>query len=120
MKKLNKQANIYKALSDKNRLRILKMLSKKSLCVCEMTDVLKLAASTVSNHLSILKEAGLIIDKKDKKWINYHLNPDPGDPAVASALMSIHLIIEDDDVIKKDKEKLLKVDRNILCGIDKS
>ena len=91
MKKLDKQAEIFKALSDKSRLRILKMLQKKSLCVCEITEILQLATSTVSNHLSILKETGLIIDEKDKKWINYRIVANPSEPAVASAFCGLSI-----------------------------
>jgi ArsR family transcriptional regulator len=116
MKKLDKQAEIFKALSDKSRLRILKMLQKKSLCVCEITEILQLATSTVSNHLSILKETGLIIDEKDKKWINYRIVANPSEPAIATALMSLNLLLEDDEMVKKDKEKLKIVDREILCA----
>ena len=65
---------IFKALSDQNRIRILKMLQIRSLCVCEITEVLNLATSTVSKHLSILRDADLIFDEKDGKWVNYHLN----------------------------------------------
>ncbi|RPI17747.1 MAG: ArsR family transcriptional regulator [Ignavibacteriae bacterium] len=113
---MEKQTEIFKALSDKSRLRILKMLSKKSLCVCEITEVLQLATSTVSNHLSILKDTGLIIDKKDKKWINYQLNPHPDDPAVSSVLVSLHLLLEDDELVKKDKEMIKTVNREVLCS----
>ena len=67
---LDKQEKIFKALSDSNRIRIVKMLQRKSLCVCEIKDVINLATSTVSKHLSILREAGLIVDWKDGKWIN--------------------------------------------------
>lgn len=116
MKKLDKQAEIFKALSDKGRLRILKMLQKKSLCVCEITEILQLATSTVSNHLSILKGTGLIIDEKDKKWINYMINPNPENPEVASVLVSLHLLLEDDLVVKKDREKLKVVNREVLCA----
>jgi ArsR family transcriptional regulator len=116
MKKLDKQAEIFKALSDKSRLRILKMLQKKSLCVCEITDILQLATSTVSNHLSILKETGLISDEKDKKWINYRIVANPSDPAIASALMSLNLLLEDDVMVKKDREKLKIVNREVLCA----
>lgn len=116
MKKLDKQAEIFKALSDKSRLRILKMLQKKSLCVCEITEILQLATSTVSNHLSILKETGLIIDEKDKKWINYKVVANPSNPAIASALMSLNLLLEDDEMVKKDMEKLKIVDREVLCA----
>lgn len=116
MKKLDKQADIFKALSDKSRLRIIKMLQVKQLCVCEITDILQLATSTVSNHLSILKETGLVIDEKDKKWINYKINSNPSDPAVASVLMTLHLMLEDDESVKKDRELIKTVDREVLCG----
>jgi ArsR family transcriptional regulator len=111
---LDKQEKIFKALSDKNRIRIVKMLQKKSLCVCEIKDVLKLATSTVSKHLSILREAGLIVDWKDGKWINYKINPDP-DSLVANALLYTQLQIEDDETIKNDRKLISCVDRNILC-----
>jgi ArsR family transcriptional regulator len=116
MMNLDKQAEIFKALSDKSRLRILKMLQRKSLCVCEITEILQLATSTVSNHLSILKEVGLIIDEKDKKWINYKINSKPENPEIASALMSLHLLLENDEMIQKDTEQLKTVDREILCS----
>jgi len=56
------RTKIFKALSDLNRLRILKALQTKSLCVCEIKELLNLANSTVSQHLKILKETGFIID----------------------------------------------------------
>jgi len=111
---LDKQEKIFKALSDKNRIRIVKMLQKKSLCVCEIKDVLNLATSTVSKHLSILREAGLIVDWKDGKWINYKINPEP-DSLVSNALLYTQLQIEDDETIKNDRKLISCVDRNILC-----
>jgi ArsR family transcriptional regulator len=111
---LEKQEKIFKALSDKNRIRIVKMLQKKSLCVCEIKDVLKLATSTVSKHLSILREAGLIVDWKDGKWINYKINPEP-DSLAANALLYTQMQIEDDETIKNDRKLINCVDRNILC-----
>lgn len=73
------KVKFFKALSDTNRLRILKMLQTNPLCVCEITNVLELATSTVSQHLKILKEAGFIIEEKDGKWVNYLINPRPND-----------------------------------------
>lgn len=117
MKSLDKQSEIYKALSEPNRIRIIKMLQEKSLCVCEITEILKLAASTVSKHLSVLKGAGLIIDEKDNKWINYKINPNPEDPGVISALFSVKLLMEDDEIIRKDREMIKTVDRELICGV---
>lgn len=115
MEQLEKYEKVFKALSDKNRLRILKILQKKSLCVCEITEILKLATSTVSKHLSILHEAGLIIPERDKKWINYKINPNPKDNLISAALLFVHLQIEDDELVKKDRETLVSIDRNVIC-----
>ena len=69
-----KTVNIFRALGDPNRIRILKMLEERELCVCEVREVLNLSTSTVSKHLSILRDADLILDWKDGKWVNYKLN----------------------------------------------
>jgi ArsR family transcriptional regulator, arsenate/arsenite/antimonite-responsive transcriptional repressor len=66
---------VFKALADKNRLRILKMLQRKPMCVCEIREVLGLAQPTVSKHLKILKDAGIIEDWQDGLWTNYQLKP---------------------------------------------
>ena len=113
---LQKQEKLFKALSDKNRLRILKMLQKKFLCVCEITEVLQLATSTVSQHLSILSEAGFIIERKDGKWVNYVINPKPFDPRVSKMLTSLDFWINDDQIIIKDLQKVQVVDRNKICS----
>jgi ArsR family transcriptional regulator len=115
MNNISKQEKIFKALSDKNRLRILKMLQKKFLCVCEITEVLQLATSTVSQHLSILSEAGFIIEQKDGKWVNYVINPKPSDPRVSKMLTSLDFWINDDQIIIKDLQKVQVVDRNKIC-----
>jgi ArsR family transcriptional regulator, arsenate/arsenite/antimonite-responsive transcriptional repressor len=106
---------IFKALSDANRLRILKMLQKKSLCVCEITAVLKLSASTVSNHLSILKECDLIIEEKSGKWVNYMINSKPEKSLDSSLLSLFNYWFEDDRVIKSDRERIDTVNRRELC-----
>lgn len=64
---------ITKALADTQRLRILMMLKDGELCVCHVIDVLKLAPSTVSRHLSVLTEAGLVEYRKNGRWIHYRL-----------------------------------------------
>jgi len=114
MKTLNQYEKIFKALSDKNRLRILKMLQRRSLCVCEITEILKLAASTVSKHLSVLRETGFITDWKEGKWINYKINPEP-EQLISNALLYIQLQIVEDETIINDRKLIECVDRNILC-----
>ncbi len=116
---MEEHIKIFKSLSDPNRIRILKMLQGKTLCVCEITEVLKLAASTVSSHLSNLKESGLIIEKKDGKWINYSINPNPENPVLASVIAMMNLWFEKDDTVVKDKKSVCCVDRNKLCKTKK-
>jgi ArsR family transcriptional regulator len=113
---IKENTKLFKALSDPNRLRILKMLQTKSLCVCEITDVLNLATSTVSKHLSILRDSGFIIEEKDGKWVNYMINPKPFDLRISSVLSTLDFWISDDNLIISDKQKIQKVDRNEVCG----
>jgi ArsR family transcriptional regulator len=70
---MNELVTIFKALSDETRLRIIKLLEEGELCVCDVTAALDMAQPKVSFHLSTLKEAGLIKDRKQGKWIHYSL-----------------------------------------------
>jgi len=65
--------NITKALSDENRVRVLMMLKGGELCVCQIIEMLGLAPSTVSKHMSILRHAGLVETRKEGRWIYYRL-----------------------------------------------
>ena len=66
---------IIKALGDENRLKILHILKKEELCVCEVIEELQhLTQPTISHHLKILKQAGLVKDRRDGKWIYYSIN----------------------------------------------
>lgn len=68
---LSELARLFQALSDANRLRILDMVRGDELCVCQIVSVLKLAPSTVSKHLAILEDAGLLESRKEGRWIHY-------------------------------------------------
>jgi ArsR family transcriptional regulator len=71
---MSELTTIFKALSDETRLRIIKLLEQGELCVCDITAALDVVQPKVSFHLSTLKEAGLIKDRKQGKWIHYSLN----------------------------------------------
>lgn len=113
---IEEKTKIFKSLSDPNRLRILKMLQTKSLCVCEITDILQLATSTVSKHLSILKAAGFIIEEKDGKWVNYLINPRPSDARISSIISTLDFWISDEKIITTDKQRVQKVNRIEVCS----
>jgi ArsR family transcriptional regulator len=69
-------ARLFQALSDETRLRILERLRRGERCVCELTDALDAAQSRLSFHLRILKEAGLVTDRRDGRWTYYAVNPE--------------------------------------------
>src|SRR5690242_8797976 len=66
-------AQVGLAVSDPGRLRVLMALDGRSLCVCQLTELLGLAPSTVSKHLSVLKQAGLVVEKKNGRWVFHEL-----------------------------------------------
>jgi len=106
---------VFKALSDKNRLRIMKMLEVRPMCVCEITAVLSLAPSTVSKHLSLLNEAELIEDRKEGKWVNYALASKSRIPFVLEMLKLLRRSLKDDPEALADMEKAKKVNKVDLC-----
>ncbi|KUO58284.1 MAG: hypothetical protein APF84_05465 [Gracilibacter sp. BRH_c7a] len=65
---------VFKALGEPTRLKIIKMLSVQGLCVCELSETLDMLQPRVSQHLKILKEAGLISEKKEGYWVHYSLD----------------------------------------------
>ncbi len=107
---------LFKALSDVNRLRILKALQSKTLCVCEIKELLNLANSTVSQHLKMLKKVGFIIEEKDGKWSNYLINPIPSDSRINAILNSLDFWISDEDMIISDKKKIKSLNRTNICN----
>ncbi len=120
--KMDKFIKIFKALSDKNRVRIVKMLEGKELCVCEITEILNLAPSTVSKHLSILKDANLILDTKVGKWVNFKLNDelmqDTSLVEISSILEYIRINMNEDKIVQNDKHVVESVNRNLICNIN--
>ena len=64
---------VFKAFSDETRLRILFLLSKRELCVCEIVAVLGVPQGRISRHLAMLKQAGLLSDRRDSTWIYYSM-----------------------------------------------
>jgi len=72
---MEKFIKVFKALSDETRLRIYLLLLRKELCVCEIVYILKIEQSRVSHCLRILKEASLVISRREGIWIIYSANP---------------------------------------------
>ncbi|MFO7605390.1 MAG: metalloregulator ArsR/SmtB family transcription factor [Desulfurivibrionaceae bacterium] len=105
---------VMKALSDPGRVKILKILQVRELCVCEIKALLGLAQPTVSKHLKLLEEAGLVTRRKEKLWVNYRLAVGGGNCA-AAALEDLRDRLEDDPEIRQLRKMVPLVNREELC-----
>ncbi len=78
--------SVGRAISDRNRIRILKMLEPGELCVCQITAILGLAPASASKHLSLLRMAGLLTHRKEGRWVYYRLSAHPNNPYAPAVL----------------------------------
>ena len=101
--------NIFKALSDETRFRILKLLAYGELCVCDIVSALNMIQPKVSFHLGVLKEAGLIKDRKQGKWIHYRI--DDSDMFKRFLVLSVIEKVSEGEAMKDKKrlDKFLKI-----------
>lgn len=109
---------VTKALADQQRVRILMMLQAGELCVCQIVEVLELAPSTVSKHLSILTAADLVDFRKDGRWAYYRLPTDDASTAVRPVLAWLDGMLKYDATIRQDRKSLRAVvacDPERLC-----
>jgi len=107
---------VMKALSDPSRVKIMKMLQRKVMCVCEIQAALGIAQSTASKHLQILEDSGLITYHKDGLWVNYALADGSQSPFAASLIGNLKHWLEDDAEIKKLLDRVPFINRENICG----
>ena len=107
---------VMKALSDPNRVKIIKLLQRKVMCVCEIKEALGLAQSSASKHLKILEEAGLIAFSKEGLWVNYRLAQGAQSPYAANLLGSLRHWLEEDPEVGTLVARLPEIRRETLCG----
>ncbi|MDD5131252.1 MAG: metalloregulator ArsR/SmtB family transcription factor [bacterium] len=110
---LKELEKVIKALADKNRIRIIKMLQQREMCVCEIREVLGLSQPSVSKHLKILKDAGIIEDNQKGLWTNYYINSQNDYARSLSGLVQGWLA--KDIVIQNDLRQAKAADRSRLC-----
>lgn len=109
---------VFKAAGHPARLRILAMLRGGALCVCQITALLELAASTVSAHLAELRRAGLVVERKDGRWVSYSL---ADDSAAAALLQHVWTRVGGDPLVESDARLLRRLRRipvDELCRVD--
>lgn len=108
---------ISKALADENRARVLVFLQTGELCVCQIMEMLHLAPSTVSKHLDILHQAGLIESRKEGRWVYYRL-PEKPSACAGAAIDWLHAAAARDSQAMKDRKQIkavLKMNKEQLC-----
>ena len=106
---------VMKALSDPNRVKIIKLLQLKKMCVCELQGALGIAQSTVSKHLKILEEAGLVDYKKDGLWVNYFLANGKSSAYSASLLGNLQHWLNEDSEVAGLMKKAPFINREDIC-----
>jgi len=108
-----KKHEIFKGLADPTRLRIISLLLKQELCVCDLMAVLHLPQSTVSRHMIRLKTASLVLDRRSGKWVHYRLL---SNPLVDDLRRLLQLHFADGEPFKKDATALRRYVRNGQCA----
>ncbi|MDA8163930.1 MAG: metalloregulator ArsR/SmtB family transcription factor [Desulfobacteraceae bacterium] len=103
-----------KALADPGRLTILKLLEQRELCVCELQAALGLAQPTVSKHLKLLEEAGLVGRRKEGLWVNFRL--DPRTPEAEGLLGLVRGWLNDDPGVAALIARLPGIRREQICA----
>ena len=106
---------VMKALSDPNRVKILKLLQQKTMCVCELQGALQVSQPSVSKHLKLLEEAGLVDYIKEGLWVNYYLADGKASPYAASLLGNLKHWLEDDPEISELVGIVPFLNREELC-----
>jgi len=109
---------IAKALADANRVRVLLALRSGELCVCQITELFGLAPSTISKHLSLLHNAGLIASRKSERWVYYRLSDSSGAPAVTQAIKWVaNSLAKSEEAIADARrlKQILKMDLQTIC-----
>ncbi len=106
---------VMKALSDPNRVKIVKLLQHKSMCVCEIHTALGLAQPTVSKHLKLLEDAGLVTYSKSGLWVNYTLTDGSSTPYAATLLGSLRHWLQDDPEVAPILQRLPEIRRENIC-----
>lgn len=102
---------VMKALSDPNRVKMIKILQSRPLCVCEIKETLGIAQSTASKHLKLLEDAGLVRSFKDGLWVNYSLADGSDSPYSANMIGNLKHWLNDETDVKNLNQILPGINR---------
>ena len=111
MKMTKKSYNIedlFKALADQTRLRLISLLGDSEVCVCFLVEILKTSQPKISRHLAYLRRAQIVVARREGKWMHYRLT-DPPDEHAARILREVRSSLNEHPEFQRDREKLEKV-----------
>ncbi len=109
MTELSSIVRIGLALSDTTRVRLLFALRGGELCVCQLIELVGLSPSTVSKHLSILRDAGMVESRKEGRWVHYRLAERPGFPVVGRRAPPLFQALERAPEMRADVRRLASI-----------
>lgn len=111
---MGKPHQLFKAFADETRVRILNLLAQNEQCVCELHATLQLPQPLISRHLAYLRRMGLVVERKQGKWVIYQLAP-AGDAVHASLLKCLRGCFREIEVLQKDLTRRTKLKSPRCC-----
>lgn len=107
---------LFRALSDRTRIRIVKLLEEGELCVCHLMEVLEMSQSRISRHMGILKGAGLVSDRREGRWVYYSLSQEGLNPYIPEIIRCLRGWLNEEGSVASDRKRLIDQLRWIKGG----
>jgi ArsR family transcriptional regulator, arsenate/arsenite/antimonite-responsive transcriptional repressor len=99
---------LFKALADRTRLRLINLMGDDEVCVCFFVEVLKLNQPKISRHLAYLRGAGVVAARREGKWMHYRI-VEPPDPRAANIFREVRASLANDAAMKRDRARLTQL-----------
>jgi ArsR family transcriptional regulator, arsenate/arsenite/antimonite-responsive transcriptional repressor len=99
---------LFKALADRTRLRLINLMGDDEVCVCFFVEVLKLNQPKISRHLAYLRRAGVVAARREGKWMHYR-TVEPPDPRAANIFREVRASLANDSDMKRDRARLAQI-----------
>ena len=100
--------DLFKALADRTRLRLISLLGDSEVCVCFLTEVLRTTQPKISRHLAYLRPAGVVSARRQGKWMHYRLI-EPPDEHAAQIFREVRASLSNHPELQRDRERLEKI-----------
>lgn len=99
---------LFKALADRTRLRLINLMGEHEICVCFLVEVLKSTQPKISRHLAYLRRAGVVVARRDGKWMHYRI-VEPPDSHAARIFREVRLWLARHPAMQTDRARLAKI-----------